>query len=105
MTRSSTWIPLAALVAVSAVAQPWRGREAEARPGARAATCRADDLKRLRAELATSQAELASARAEVHRLNDQVTRLLDAERRRAQKLADQLGSPMIETLKGVEPPK
>lgn len=104
MTRRLTWIAMAALLAVAAFALPWRGDEAEARPVSKAAACK-DEVTRLKAELATSQAALAAAQADVVRMQTEVKRLLDAERRRAKKLADQLGSPMIETLKGGDPIK
>lgn len=95
MARRFLWLPVA-LLAVTALAQPWRADEAEARRAPKPpAACSADDLTKLRAELAASQSELAAARAEV-------ARMLQVERARAKKLERQLGSPMIETLKGTE---
>lgn len=111
-----TWIAMASVVVAAALTQPWRAGSgsAEARPAARPAACKADEVARLhaelavarlRAELADTRRELAEARADADRARATTVRLLDAEQRRAMKLAEQLGSPMIETLKGAEPPR
>ena len=91
MARRFPWISMAAMLAMTALAQPWRGGSAEARPAPRPPACRADDVVKLKAELAAS-------RAEVVRLQGVNQQFLDRDKARAKKLVDQLGSPMIETL-------
>lgn len=91
MARRILWTSVAAVLAMTALAQPWRGGSAEARPAPKAAACRADDVARLKAELAASQAEVV-------RLQGVNQQFIDRDKARAKKLADQLGSPMIETL-------
>ena len=91
MARRFLWISTAAVLAMTALAQPWHGGAAEARPAPRPAACRADDVVKLKAELAAAQAEVA-------RLQGVNQQFIDRDKARAKKLADQLGSPMIETL-------
>ena len=98
MTRRFLWISMAAVLAMTALAQPWRGA-AEARPAPRSAGCRADDVVKLEAELAASRAALALAQVEVAQAQAYSQRLLEDSRARARKLAEQLGAPMIDTLK------
>lgn len=102
MARRTMWISMAAVIAVAALAQPWRGGEAEARPAPKAAACTAGELARVKAELAATKAELAEAKLEAQRQRDVVQYLIAAETRRTRMLEAQLGSPMIETLKGTD---
>ena len=99
MARRFLWIPMAAVLAMTALAQPWRGEAAKARPAPRPRACRADDVVKLKAELAASRAALALAQVEVAQAQAYSQQLLEDSRIRAKKLADQLGAPMIETLK------
>ena len=99
--RRSMGMAMIAGAMIAALARPWAGGTAEARP-ARAAACRADEVSRLKAQLAETQAALAVARRDLASARDTVARMLEAERRRAQKLAEQLGAPLMETLKGAD---
>jgi hypothetical protein len=96
MARRFMWMSFAAVLATASLSQPWSGGAAQAGPGpkpAAAAVC-----KDVRSQLADAQTEIERLRAENAQLQHQVDTMQMAERTRAKKLADQLGSPMIEKL-------
>ncbi len=97
MMRRCKWLAVTSMLVVMSLVQPWSSGAAVAgadpRPF-RAVAAHSD----LRAQLAEAQAELEQLRRENQQLRREVTVLRDAEAARARKLADQLGSTLIESL-------
>ena len=97
MARRFLWIPVTAMLAVMSFARPWNGGAAEAGPGPKPAPVAAM-CKDTRAQLADVQAQNDRLREENRVLHQQLDSMTAAERARAKKLADQLGSAPIEKL-------
>ena len=98
MARRVEWILVTALFAGVWLGQPWSNGAAQAGPGPRPTLAVATACRDTRAQLVDAQAEIEQLQAERAQLQGRLAAMVDAERARARKLAEQLGSALIENL-------